>query len=199
MAVGPEKLTRLRTIAALPRSGKEISQFALVTAACFAAGQLGLKITVLHPPVSPIWPPIGVALAVVLLLGYRLWPGVFLASFLICVSTSTPLPAAFTISLGNTLEVVSAAWLVNRFAPSKRRRIRRTLIPFLLYLVLWGISATFAAGHALDWAERVHAVAEVFEIYAVINLAGLAVFDLAVPAMRLDVTVIVLDHDRRVA
>jgi PAS domain S-box-containing protein len=116
MAVGPENLNRPRTLAALPRSAKEISQFALVTAACFAAGQLGLKITVLHPPVSPIWPPIGVALAAIMILGYRLWPGVFLASLFVCISTSTPLPAAVIISIGNTLEVLSAAWLLNRFA-----------------------------------------------------------------------------------
>jgi PAS domain S-box-containing protein len=116
MTVGRDRLNRLRTTVALPRSGKEISQFVLVATACFAAGQLGLKITVLHPPVSPIWPPIGVALAAMLLLGYRLWPAVFLASFFVCISTSTPVPAALIISLGNTLEVLSAAWLVNRFA-----------------------------------------------------------------------------------
>ncbi len=95
------------------------------------------------------------------------------------------------VALGGA--IVGIAWLVNRFAPSKRRRIQRTLLPFLAYLVLWGISATFAAGHAQDWAERFHTAAELFELYAVINLAGLAVFDLALPALRFDVTVIVAD------
>jgi len=89
--------------------------------------------------------------------------------------------------------IVLFAWLVNRFAPSKRRRIRRTLIPFLIYLVLWAISATFAAGHAEDWAERVHVGAELFEIYTVINLTGLAVFDLALPALKIDTASIVAD------
>jgi small-conductance mechanosensitive channel/CRP-like cAMP-binding protein len=89
--------------------------------------------------------------------------------------------------------IVGIAWLVNRFAPSKRRHIRRTLIPFLIYLVLWGISATFAAGHAQDWADRLRAGAEVFEIFAVINLAGLAVFDLALPAMKVEAASIVAD------
>jgi small-conductance mechanosensitive channel len=89
--------------------------------------------------------------------------------------------------------IVGVAWLVNRFAPSKRRRIRRTLIPFLIYLVLWAISATFAAGHAQDWADRVHVGAELFEIYTVINLTGLAVFDLALPALKVDTATIVAD------
>jgi small-conductance mechanosensitive channel/CRP-like cAMP-binding protein len=95
------------------------------------------------------------------------------------------------VALGAGIVVV--AGLVNRFAPSKRRRIRRTIIPFLIYLVLWAISATFAAGHAQDWADRVHAGAELFEVYAVINLTGLAVFDLILPALGIDAAIIVAD------
>jgi small-conductance mechanosensitive channel len=89
--------------------------------------------------------------------------------------------------------IVFIAWLVNRFAPNKRRRIKLTVIPFLIYLVLWAISATFAAGHAQDWADRVHVGAELFQIYTVINLTGLAVFDLALPAIRIDAESIVAD------
>ena len=89
--------------------------------------------------------------------------------------------------------IVVVAWLVNRFAPSKRRRIRRTLIPFLIYLVLWAISATFAAGHAADWAERIHVAADLFEIFTIINLTGLAVFDVALPALKLEPAVIAAD------
>lgn len=89
--------------------------------------------------------------------------------------------------------IVFVAWLVNRFAPSKRRRIRRTLIPFLLYLVLWGIAATLHAGHATDWANRIRVASELFEFYAIINLAGLIVFDLVLPACRIDAAVIVAD------
>jgi small-conductance mechanosensitive channel/CRP-like cAMP-binding protein len=89
--------------------------------------------------------------------------------------------------------ILGVAWLVNRFAPSKRRRLRRTLIPFAIYLVLWGISATFAAGHVEDWAARIHAASELFEIYAIINLAGVAAFDLALPALRIEAAVIVAD------
>jgi small-conductance mechanosensitive channel len=89
--------------------------------------------------------------------------------------------------------IVAVAWLVNRFAPSKRRRIRRTLIPFILYLVLWAISATLGASHVSEWAARIRVIAELFELYAIINLAGLAVFDLVLPALRIDAAVIVAD------
>ncbi len=95
------------------------------------------------------------------------------------------------LGLGAGIVVVAA--LVNRFAPSKRRRIRRTLIPFFIYIVLWAISATFAAGDAPDWADRIHTASELFEIYAIINLTGLAVFDLALPALKIEPAVIVAD------
>jgi PAS domain S-box-containing protein len=116
MTLWQAAVSRLKTAAAFPLSGKAFGQFALVAIACFVAGQLGLKITVLHPPVSPVWPPVGVGLAAMLLLGYRVWPAFFLAAFFICESASTPVKAALAISLGNTLEVLAAAYLINRFA-----------------------------------------------------------------------------------
>jgi small-conductance mechanosensitive channel len=89
--------------------------------------------------------------------------------------------------------IVFFAWLVNRYAPSKRKRIRRVIIPFALYLVLWAISATFAAGHAPDWAERIRLAADLFEAFTIVNLAGLAVFDLGLPAIRIEAAGIVAD------
>ncbi len=89
--------------------------------------------------------------------------------------------------------ILGVAWLVNRFAPSKRRRIRRTLIPFAIYMVLWAISATLAAGHAEAWADRIRVGAELFQVFTVINLAALAVFDIVLPLLRIDTAIIVAD------
>ena len=106
----------LRATVPLPKSGKDFGQFLVVMTGCFAAGILGLKLTILHPPVSPVWPPTGVALASLLLFGYRVWPAIFVASFFVCEVGATPLHASLAISIGNTLEALAAAYLVNRFA-----------------------------------------------------------------------------------
>src|SRR5436305_10829167 len=45
-----------------------------LTAIYFAAGKLGLLMANLHSSVSPIWPASGIAVAALLLWGYRLWP-----------------------------------------------------------------------------------------------------------------------------
>jgi PAS domain S-box-containing protein len=66
--------------------------------------------------VSPISPPIGVAAAALIVLGYRVWPAVFTASFLLCLSAYAGPGPSLIISIGNTLEVVTTCYLVNRFA-----------------------------------------------------------------------------------
>lgn len=109
-------LKRLRAITPPPKTGKDFLQLFLALATCFLAGILGLKLTILNPPVSPVWPPAGVGLAAMLLLGYRVWPAIFIASFFVCEVAATPLHASAAISVANTLEAFVAAYLVNRFA-----------------------------------------------------------------------------------
>lgn len=48
----------------------------------FAAAQLSLFLSFENTNVSPVWPPTGIALASVLLLGYRMAPGIFAGAFL---------------------------------------------------------------------------------------------------------------------
>jgi TolB-like protein/integral membrane sensor domain MASE1/class 3 adenylate cyclase/Tfp pilus assembly protein PilF len=82
----------------------------------FIAGKLGLILASLHASASPVWPPAGIALAGLLLLGYRAWPAIFIGAFLVNVTTAGNVATAFAIATGNTLEALVGAWLVNRFA-----------------------------------------------------------------------------------
>src|SRR5213596_750554 len=82
----------------------------------FIAGKLGLMLASLHASASPVWPPAGIALAGLLLLGYRAWPGIFIGAFLVNVMSAGNVATAFAIATGNTLEALVGAWLVNRFA-----------------------------------------------------------------------------------
>ena len=82
----------------------------------FIAGKLGLMLASLHASASPVWPPAGIALAALLLLGYRAWPAIFIGAFLVNVTTAGNVATSFAIAIGNTLEALVGAWLVNRFA-----------------------------------------------------------------------------------
>jgi MASE1/Response regulator receiver domain len=66
-----------------------------------------------------VWPPAGIALAAILLLGYRAWPAIFVGAFLVNLTTAGGIPTSVAIATGNTLEAVAGAWLVNCFADGK--------------------------------------------------------------------------------
>src|ERR671924_2137885 len=91
----------------------------ILTVVYFIAGKLGLTLASLNASASPVWPPAGIALAALLLLGYRVWPAILIGAFLVNVTTAGNLATSFAISTGNTLEALAGAWLVNRFADGK--------------------------------------------------------------------------------
>ncbi|MET7614367.1 MASE1 domain-containing protein [Streptomyces seoulensis] len=89
----------------------------LAVAVCyFAAGRLGLlcKLTVDGAVVTPIWPPTGVAVAALLILGVRYWPGVTIGAYLIVLSLDTPVLYSLGYMVGNTLAPVVAVVLLRR-------------------------------------------------------------------------------------
>ena len=66
---------------------------------------------------SPVMLPFvaGIALAAVLVLGYRIWPGIMLGAFLANITSNEPVITALSIAMGNTLEALIGAWLLNRY------------------------------------------------------------------------------------
>src|SRR6266581_1053034 len=83
------------------------------------AGKIGLNLASLHASASPVWPPAGIGLAAILLLGYRAWPAIFVGAFLVNLTTAGDITTSVAIASGNTLEAVADAWLVNCFAGGK--------------------------------------------------------------------------------
>jgi PAS domain S-box-containing protein len=88
------------------------AQLALLGAAYFGLAKLGLTMAFLAEQVTAVWPPTGLALAVLLGFGYRLWPGIALGAFLANATANEPLATAAGIALGNTLEALLGAWLL---------------------------------------------------------------------------------------
>ncbi len=89
--------------------------------------------------------------------------------------------------------LVAVTYLVNRFAPRKRVLIRRVLILFGLYLLSFGLSAGLGAAGFAKAAATLKIVAVVLESFTVINLTALAIFELALPAMRVELVSITSD------
>jgi TolB-like protein/integral membrane sensor domain MASE1/class 3 adenylate cyclase len=101
---------------AILKATKKLPLIGILAVIYFIAGKLGLMLASLHASASPVWPPAGIALAALLLLGYRAWPAIFIGAFLVNVTTAGNVATSLAIGTGNTLEALAGAWLVNRFA-----------------------------------------------------------------------------------
>src|SRR6476619_7436764 len=96
-------------------SSRHLLEALIVIVIYFAAARLGLSLASINANVSPIWPPTGLAIATVVLLGYRIWPAILIGAFLANFFTPVSAPVAFAIAMGNTVEAVSAAYFLQFF------------------------------------------------------------------------------------
>jgi diguanylate cyclase (GGDEF)-like protein len=93
-----------------------VATIAGLGAVYFVAAKLGLKLAFVYPSASSVWPGTGIALSAILLLGYRVWPGVFIGAFLANVTTAGSVTTSLGIALGNTLEGLIGARFLHCFA-----------------------------------------------------------------------------------
>ena len=84
------------------------------------AGKVGLSLALIHASASPVWPPTGIALAALLTLGCRVWPAIFVGAFVVNVTTESSETISLAIAVGNTLEALLGAYLVDRYASGAR-------------------------------------------------------------------------------
>jgi PAS domain S-box-containing protein len=118
----------------------------VLTAVYFGAAKFGLSLAFVNASASAVWPPTGIALAVLLLWGNRLWPGVFLGAFLANITTQGTLLTTVCIASGNTLEAVLGVWLINHFSGGRQFLERaRDIFKYILLAVIvsTAVSATF--------------------------------------------------------
>lgn len=94
--------------------GRRLLIVAAVAIVYFLAAEFGLSLAILSRQVSPLWPPTGIALTSLLLLGRWVWPGIAIGAFAINALVGS-MPAAFGIAVGNTLEAVVGATLLHRY------------------------------------------------------------------------------------
>ena len=97
-----------------------------VAAGYFLLARVSLFLSFESSNATPLWPPSGYAFAVLLLLGYRITPAIFLGAFTVnavvfqineAASLATSLWVSSLIGLGNAGEAVSGVYLLRRLLP----------------------------------------------------------------------------------
>jgi len=95
---------------------RKVFVIVLITGAYFLAGIIGLRFASVHVSASPVWAPAGMAIALLVLFGTSNWPAILAGSFLVNFTTAGSLVTSASVAVGNTLEAILGAWLLQRFA-----------------------------------------------------------------------------------
>src|ERR1041384_5463744 len=83
---------------------RTVTRVVILTAVYFVGGLLGKQASFLSGSIAWVWPTASIALAAILLFGYRFWPGVALGAVLFSFMDGLPL-GFFTLgtAIGNTV------------------------------------------------------------------------------------------------
>ena len=111
VALADESVTQ-RTAAS--RAGTLAVRVVLLAAAYFAAAKLSLLLAIPPGYATAVWPPSGIALAAILLLGVEVWPGIWLGAALSNLTVAGSPLLAILIATGNTLEALAAGQWIGR-------------------------------------------------------------------------------------
>jgi integral membrane sensor domain MASE1 len=115
--------------------------------AYYLAAQFGLRLALVQAQASPFWPPTGISLVALLVLGVRVWPGIFLGQFAVEMMA---LPSIYAVpsAAGKTLACLAAYFLLRRvgFRLELDRLKDALALVFLAAFAAMLISATAGAG-----------------------------------------------------
>src|SRR6266850_8483293 len=136
-----------KPLALLPRRWVTVAQVALLAAIYFGAARFALLLAIPPGYATALWPPSGIALAALLVLGPRLWPGVWIGSVLATLSIDASIPSAIIIATGSTLQALVLSALLRRHVgiPYRFRHVQQVV----KFFALCALGATIAPTVAL--------------------------------------------------
>lgn len=127
-------------------------RLSVLAAAYFAAAKLALSAGTTAGHATAVWPASGIALAGMLLFGYRVWPGIWLGAALAGIAAQASPVDAVLMGAGSTLEALVAAILVLRCVGLPRSFERgEDVVEFIAIAALSSAIAALAAAALAAW------------------------------------------------
>lgn len=126
-----------------------LGQLVVLAVVYWGAAKLSLHVALVRGQVTPIWPPTGIAVVALLMLGYRMWPAIWLAAFAVNLPFGPSPLAAALIAVGNTLAPLASAALLRR--ASFRAQLDRLRDAFSIVFLgaLAGMTVSATVGSAV--------------------------------------------------
>jgi diguanylate cyclase (GGDEF)-like protein len=156
--------SRVAAAAAIGFNADRLVKCLILAASYTLTGIVGLSLAIPPGYATAVWPPSGIALAALLLWGQRLWPGIWVGSFLVnmAVALTTArggsgfgsVVIAASIATGSTIQALVAAWALERWVGVSRlfetapATLLFTGVVILCCLTAstWGATTLLAAG-----------------------------------------------------
>ncbi len=130
----------------------------IVFVAYFVAGKLGqATINIRSGNLGPVWPAYGVALAAVLLYGYRVWVAIVAAAFLVAFLSPVPLVTAVGQAVGATFAALSGAFLLRRIDFRASLSRLRDALGLIVFGALVSAMVSASIGVSVLYATHVQA------------------------------------------
>ena len=127
-----------------PGAFRDLAKTALLAGIYVLFARLGLMIQPVSAFATLVWAPSGIALAALLVFGYRFWPGIAIGAFIANFWTGAPAPVALGIAAGNTLEALFGAYALRRI-PGFRSTLDRLSDVLGLIVLAGAVSTTVSA------------------------------------------------------
>ncbi|MBG0830255.1 MASE1 domain-containing protein [Planomonospora sp. ID67723] len=139
----------------LRRGAAYLGGVAALAALYAVAAKAAFALAAVNTGISPAWLPSGLAVAAVVLYGYRAAPAILLGALVFNASTGVPLWVAGLIASGNTLEAAGAGWLLRRTGFQRTVGRIRDVLALAVPAGLGATAAGAGVGVAALWAGGV--------------------------------------------
>jgi signal transduction histidine kinase len=145
-------------------ASRYVVSVALIALAYYVAGRIGLEMAYLDGAVAAVWPPAGLGLAVLVLYGPRVVPGIVVGDLLLG-DFSTPLGVVLAQTVGNTVALVLAALLLRRLTGGRSALDRVADVVALIVAALVAAVVSAAFGPTALWLGDVISTSELDDVY----------------------------------
>jgi len=97
-----------------------VAGLSIIVAGYFGLTELARLLPAMNPAATPLWPPTGFALALVLLGGYRIWPAILAGPLsLYLIADRSPLECG-SVAFATVLAALAGTWLIVRYSKVSR-------------------------------------------------------------------------------
>ena len=91
-------------------------ELSIVAASYTGLAESALLLPAINPAATPLWPPTGFALALVLLRGYRIWPAILVGCLSPYLMAGRSLLELGSVAIGTLLAAFAGTWLISRWS-----------------------------------------------------------------------------------